>query len=344
MIRLATTSPVQRRDHPEAASLYPRYQAVGDELQAMVTAHPDQCERVSLGKSYEGRDIWALRVTDNVHADSSSKPAVVFTGGTHAREWATVTVPLSLAHNLVDGYGHDAASTDRLKKSEVWIVPCVNPDGYEYSLTQDPMWRKNRDPIPPQQLKEFPGGRAGVGVDLNRNYASGSVADYRSADDRPDNVSDDQGASDDPQDESYRGLGPASEPETQALTRLGARPNVKGWIDHHSYSQDVLYPENVQGNAAKPYQQVGALMEKAIQQAGGPDYQVIPTSDLYPTTGDSLVMMDEKGVPAMGFEIGDTFHPDQDERDLLNKAIPAADLVYLDWVLANQNPHAPAAA
>ena len=79
----------------------------------------------------------------------------------------TVEAPLKLAQDLLSGVDQDPAKKQRLKDAEIWIVPCVNPDGYEYTRNGDGMWRKNRRPLEVDQLGHK---TRETGVDLNRNY------------------------------------------------------------------------------------------------------------------------------------------------------------------------------
>ena len=90
-----------------------------------------------------------------------------------------------------------------LKTRELWFVPVVNPDGYDYTFTSKAtrLWRKN--------LRDVNGDGAittGDGVDTNRNWPEKWSYDH-------------EGASDDPTTETYRGSGPASEPEVSAHAR-----------------------------------------------------------------------------------------------------------------------------
>ena len=104
---------------------------------------------------------------------------------------------------LLDDYGHDPEATFLVDQRELFFVPCVNPDGYEYNRTTNPggggLWRKNR--------RANVGGS--YGVDLNRNYATGWSAPNG-------------GSSPTPTSDTYRGTAPFSEPETAALEAFAA--------------------------------------------------------------------------------------------------------------------------
>ncbi|MCA9793845.1 MAG: hypothetical protein KC910_18675, partial [Candidatus Eremiobacteraeota bacterium] len=235
------------KEVPENALNYHTYDEVAAELARLAETHPDIAQRVSLGTSHEGREIWALKISSGAASDDTrQKPGVVITGCHHAREWMSMEAPLFVAQQLVEGYASDPAMKDRVDKAEIWVVPLVNPDGYEYSRTQDNWWRKNRRPVS-NTFCDNQHPQSGMGVDLNRNYADDVPAHewvYRPPGDTPCSTRDDFGrTSDDPDNDTYRGPFGASERETQAMLNLElGRGNIKGILDHHGYGQMILYP------------------------------------------------------------------------------------------------------
>ena len=122
-------------------------------LQDIADAYPQITALVSLGLTVEGRDIWALKITDQPDIDEPEEERILFTGLTHAREWATHEMMLYMVQYLTSGYDTDPEVRHIVDNAVVWLVPAVNPDGYRYSWFVDRMWRKNR-------------GEGGVGVDL----------------------------------------------------------------------------------------------------------------------------------------------------------------------------------
>ena len=169
-----------------------------------------------IGSTHEGRDIWAVKISDNP-SDAEEEPGSLFLGCHHAREWISVEVPLYIAQYLADNYQTDAEIKHLVDNCEIWIVPVVNPDGYEYSRTVDRMWRKNRRD----------NGDGTFGVDLNRNYS------YRWG--GPD-------ASPNTSQENYRGLSAFSEPETQAVRDLVLAYDFQVLMSYHNYGQQICYP------------------------------------------------------------------------------------------------------
>jgi murein tripeptide amidase MpaA len=113
-----------------------------------------------IGNTHEGRDIWAVRISDNPSEDEE-EPGAIFLGCHHAREWISVEVPLHIAQYLANNYNNDEEVKRLIDNCQIWIVPVVNPDGYEYSRKSDRMWRKNRRD----------NGDGTFGVDLNRNVS-----------------------------------------------------------------------------------------------------------------------------------------------------------------------------
>jgi chitodextrinase len=168
----------------------------------------------NIGTSVEGRDIWAVRISDNPALDED-EPSVLFVGCHHAREWISVEVPLYLGKYLTDHYATDPEITSLVDNQQIWIVPVLNPDGYEYSRSTNRSWRKNR---------RYNGGGK-YGVDLNRNYG------YM--------WGDDAGSSGDRGSGTYRGPEAFSEPETRALRDLCLAHDFRSMITYHSYGSEV---------------------------------------------------------------------------------------------------------
>jgi len=270
---------------------YPSYQEVTQQLHELVARHPGRAHLESLGKSHEGREIWSVRMGNaEAHQDA------VVTGLTHGREWPSLAIPLALAQDMLEG------NDPLLERCQVHIVPLVNPDGYEYSRTTDPLWRKNRNPENP--------------VDLNRNYFDPAFPElYRPAGDTPQSTRDDVGATDNPAYRQYRGAAGASEPEVQALQKLTVHnPDVVAVLEHHCCGELLLYPGN--GDAAV-YQALGAKMKEDL----GESYVVDNTSRLYPVSGTPNDLQQAHGKLGLTMESCLSFQPPAAE---LEKTLPKA--------------------
>lgn len=184
-------------------------------VDSLVAANPSKVSVDTVGKSYEGRPILAVKVGPK--GDAASRPNVLFVATHHAREWAATEVALRLIRQLVTAT--DARTDSLVNNRDIWIVPVVNPDGYQYTFTTDRLWRKNRRPMS--------GGN--VGVDLNRNHATNWGLD---------NI----GSSPDPAAETYRGPSAASEPEVAALQAFHALHPPVISISYHTYAGLLLFP------------------------------------------------------------------------------------------------------
>jgi carboxypeptidase T len=282
-----------------ASDHYHSYEAAQNEFKALAAAHPDLAAYVTLGKSYEGRDIFALKITRDAAADDANKPDVLITGCHHAREWISVESPIYFANQLINNYATDSFTRQAVDRLQIWIVPIVNPDGLAFTQSVPAgvndgtrMWRKNRRPITLDSCAST------VGVDLNRNYdyewrlrGDRPCADYCSPDKGC--TRDDAGASDDPANiEIYRGPQAASEPEVKAMQSLIGDPNrhFRAELDYHNYNQLILYPWGFQHDAAPDaalQAQLAQQMSSEIKKVSGRLYQPERSIDLYQVTGSS---------------------------------------------------------
>ena len=253
---------------PPADSNYHDYAETAAELQAVANANPTRVQRFSLGTSYQGRTIWAVKVSDNVTVDEN-EPEVLFTANQHAREHLTVEMALYILNRLVS----DAEFAQYVNSREIWIVPMVNPDGVEYDIATGSyrMWRKNRQPN---------AGSSAVGTDLNRNWSFqwGCCG----------------GSSGSTSSETYRGPSAFSAPETQVVRNfvnsrvVGGVQQIKAHIDWHTYSQLVLWPygyttTNTTPNLNADAQQAFATLGQQMAATNG--YTPEQASDLYIADG-----------------------------------------------------------
>jgi hypothetical protein len=172
----------------------------------------------SIGASVEGRPILAAKV--GPADDSPGRPNAIFLATYHAREWAATEMALRLMKHLARPPGTDRRVDSLVANRDIWIVPVVNPDGYEHTFTTNRLWRKNRRP----------GATAGTfGVDLNRNHSEHWAFD-------------DVGSSPSQTSETYRGTAAASEPETQAIEGFHALHPPVVSVSYHTFTGLVLYP------------------------------------------------------------------------------------------------------
>ncbi len=190
------------------------------DLKAFAAAYPEIAQVESVGKSLEGRDIFAIKITSNVKQTDPSKPRIFFNGMHHAREVMSTEVPLDTINTLLTQYGKDSKVTHWVDSNEIWILPMFNVDGNHRVWTKDTMWRKNT--------------RGGYGVDINRNY--------------PYAWNTCNGSSGSKTAQDYRGPSAASEPETQVMMNLVKNIRPVFSISYHSYSEIVIYPFGCKGS------------------------------------------------------------------------------------------------
>ncbi len=199
------------------------YDEVVAELDSMHQSHPQiTSAKQSIGKSIENRDLWMIKISDHADQDED-EPEVLYTALHHAREPAGMMALMYFMDYLLDRYGSDPEVTYLVDHRQMFFVPVVNPDGYVYNQQQEPngggQWRKNRRN----------NGNGWYGVDLNRNY--GYQWGY-----------DDYGSSPYPFSDTYRGTGPFSEPETQAIRDFVQSRHLALAINYHTYSDLLIYP------------------------------------------------------------------------------------------------------
>ncbi|GGS78728.1 M14 family metallopeptidase [Streptomyces cinerochromogenes] len=259
-------------DFPSADAKYHNYAEMNAEIDQRLAAYPGIMSKRVIGKSYQGRDIVAIKVSDNVGTDED-EPEVLFTAHQHAREHLTVEMALYLLRELGAGYGSDPRITNIVNSRELWIVPDLNPDGGEYDIASGSYrsWRKNRQPN---------SGSSYVGTDLNRNwnYKWGCCG----------------GSSGSASSETYRGSAAESAPEVKVVSDfvrsrvVGGKQQIKAGIDFHTYSELVLWPFGwTYNDTATGMTADDAAAFKAVGQkmAASNGYTAEQSSDLYITDG-----------------------------------------------------------
>lgn len=247
-------------------------------LHEIANTYPSITQLYSIGKSYEDRDIWCLEITDNPGVDEG-EPGVFFMGLHHAREWPSLEICLHIADRLTSSYGTDANITDMVDNRRIWVVPCVNPDGYYFCHDQGNDWRKNRHFFP-----EF----GTYGVDLNRNYAGSCNGDAWGAWGSLGPAS----LSHNPEFSVYCGPSALSELETQAIRNMFLENDICATITWHTHGELVMWPWGYSKSEYAPDNSYMAEIGRGIaseitRQGGAGTYLPKKASGLYPTTGDT---------------------------------------------------------
>ena len=249
-----------------------------EEFERTARQHPLLTKLISIGKTTNGQDIVAIKISTGARLlRDGAKPGALYIGAQHAREWITPEMNRRLMHYLLDNYWRSSKVRKLVNERELWIVPVANPDGYDFTFQAGQrLWRKNlRDnngdgPITP-----------GDGVDLNRNF------DYRWG-------YDNEGSSPDPTDETYRGPGANSEPETKALDVFIKRIDPEFFVNYHSAAELLLYGIGWQVATPSPDDVIGEAMTGDDAHPAVPGYDPDISAELYTTNGDTDTYMTEK--------------------------------------------------
>ena len=127
---------------------YP-YEALTRHIQSFAERRPELVTVESIGKSYEGRDIWCATVTNKATGPHDEKPAFWVDGNIHATEVSASSACLYLLNKLVSEYGSNPDITRCLDTRTLYVVPRVNPDGAEAYFADKPKFlRSSTRPYP----------------------------------------------------------------------------------------------------------------------------------------------------------------------------------------------------
>ena len=270
-------------------------------------------------RTWEKRTCRALKIGRG----RGGRPAIYLLGGVHAREWGSSDILINFARLLTQAYQSNSsvtigtnrfsAATIRkiVEEKEVYVLPQINPDGRFHSMNKAPMWRKNRRPAPAGHSQT-----RCVGVDINRNFDF--MWDYPRFFSAEAPIANSKNPCD---SDVYIGPRVMSEPETRnAAWMFDQYPNIRHFIDVHSYSESILYswgddrnqtarPQMNFRNPAfdgkrgivedrayaeyiRPLDKAQAIklanhMRSAIKRVRNHTYKVQQAIELYPTAGTS---------------------------------------------------------
>ncbi|GAB3121676.1 M14 family metallopeptidase [Streptomyces calidiresistens] len=272
-------------------SQYTSYAQMTATVNSLVSRYPNLMHRQVIGRSHQGRDIIAVRMSNNARVDQN-RPEVLFSHNMHAREHLTTEMALYLMNEFATGYGQDSRITTMMNTREIWIIPSLNPDGKVWDQDSGSFrnWRKNRQPN---------SGSTAIGTDINRNFAYrwGCCG----------------GSSTNPASDTYRGPSAESAPETRVLTNfvrsrvIGGRQQITAHIDFHTYSELILWPFGYTYNDTAPglnQDQLNVFATVGRQMAASNGYRPQQSSDLYITDGSiSDWMWGDQGIWSYTFEM-----------------------------------------
>ena len=312
------------------------YHATDDTYELIKTIaanHSDIVKLMTIGTTYEHRQLLVAKVSDNPGSDEAGEPKYLLMGGTHAREWTTYHSAAYFLNYITGHYrGSDSATPPSVRPGEfdndsfvswlvdnreIYILVMVNPDGIEYSHTTDANWRKNREP------NYGVIGRACVGTDINRNF------DWH--------WGELQGDSHNPCSETYAGPSDArtdgisslfpwrpgdsypggfSTAEARGIRDLMSEVHFSTALSLHSYSGLVLYPW---GYTSAPAPDATDFIAMADLMANWTGYTPEQGYSLYKTAG----VWDDwaygvAGAYSFTIEMGSEFQPPEPE--ILNQS------------------------
>uniref|UniRef100_A0A914WMJ0 Peptidase M14 carboxypeptidase A domain-containing protein n=1 Tax=Plectus sambesii TaxID=2011161 RepID=A0A914WMJ0_9BILA len=262
-------------------TMYSEYARMARWMWTMQRRYPHLAKLLHLGTTHQERSIQGMKIGSPVNA--TNKRIVYIDGGMHAREWPSMHLALYFINELLTKYGKDPQITNYLDKLNFYIIPCVNPDGYEFSRSSEVrltrMWRKNMAP------KNCNGSAYGTvrcceGVDLNRNFDFHWGGRWGERN---------------PCSDVFQGSSPFSEPESRAIRDLLLSPDVKGKVDAfvtlhthgqlfiHSYNHKrKTYPDDIED-----LKRVGQQAIDAMESLQGTKYQLGSAIDLLGKFGPS---------------------------------------------------------
>ena len=254
---------------------------------------------VDTGKTANDSSIWYVRITDLPQSNEPAEPKALFTAVHHAREPVGMHQLIFFMWYLLENYAGNDEIKNMLNNSDLYFVPCLNPDGYIFNQQEYPdgggMWRKNR----------FKNADFSYGVDLNRNYG------YRWG-------VDDFGSSPEPSSDVYRGASPFSEPETRGIKKFCEQHQFRLALNYHTFANILLHPWGYNGETACPdsavFRTLGAELTKENNFRVGNCLELLN----YNSNGSSDDYMyaafpEKPPVLAMTPEVGNQFWPSQNE-------------------------------
>ncbi|KAJ8714128.1 hypothetical protein PYW08_007748 [Mythimna loreyi] len=258
---------------------YYRHDEINDYLDDLAAKNPDLVTTINAGLSYEGRQIKYVRIS-TTRFEVTRKPVIVIDAMIHAREWVTTPVALYVIDQLVN----EAKNSALVDEIDWIIIPLINPDGYEYSIEEDRLWRKTRS-------KAHEGADECPGVDGNRNF---------------DHYFGTREDSTDPCSLIYEGPYAFSEPETRIVQSavLSNLDRTALYISLHSFGNMFLYSWGNNGTLPSN----GLILHLAgVQMAQAIDELALDKADryivgnaanvLYYTTGTSRDWTRAVGIP-----------------------------------------------
>ena len=218
-------------------------------FQGLEKRHPDLIQTENIGRTWERRKILLVTIAVDVRR-AEEQPAMLYTGSIHAREWIGIELAAAYARYVVENIELDDGLSAMLRRATLYMVPCLNPDGFELTRSHYSHWRKNR-------RKNQDGSR---GVDLNRNFPIGFKTNNHTT------------------DNTWAGPAPFSEPETQAMRNFVEKhPNIAVALDYHSHGNVFFPAHNFRHEDSPDTTDINVLcanMAEEIRKVSGREYGI----------------------------------------------------------------------
>lgn len=259
---------------------YSSYQECIDFFSEAQQKYPSIFRTEFIGTTWEDREILLVTLGANI-TKADEKPALFYTGTVHAREWIGIELAIAFATYVIEHINYNQQLCALLENATFYIVPCANPDGFEFSRNHFSFWRKNR-----RQNAD-----GSFGVDLNRNFNVG----YKANNNTNSNV--------------YPGPKPFSEPETEAIRQfIESHENITIALDYHSQG-NVFFPahnfKHEDAIDATDLNVLSANMAEAIRKVSGREYGIHmgkPPASLISGSGREFYY--SKGIKSLVVEVG----------------------------------------
>ncbi|CAL8294745.1 unnamed protein product [Lota lota] len=265
---------------------YNNWDKVQSWISTISTSNPALISKQAIGSTFEGRPMTLLKLGKK---SSSTKPAIFMDCGIHAREWISPAFCQWFVNEALSTYGSDSQMTSLLDQMDVYVLPVLNIDGYDYTHKSNRMWRKTRSRT---------SGTSCIGTDPNRNWNAGWCI---------------TGASRNPCSETFCGSKVESEVEVKNVADFLRRNkrDIKAYLTIHSYSQLLLFPYSYTFNLAAHHSELLKVAEgasSALSSLYGTRYTSGPgAATIYPAAGGSDDWAYDLGVKySFTFELRDT--------------------------------------
>ena len=283
---------------------YAEMLSIIDEMQAKYPNLISAKDTVIDIRTHEGNPIYWVKVSNTPNIDNDN-PEVLYTALHHAREANSLSQMIFYLWYILENYESDAEIKYLVDNTEMYFMPCVNPDGYLWNQSTDPdgggLWRKNRYADENGDVK---------GVDLNRNYGFEWGVD-------------DQGSSPNANSDTYRGPSAFSEPETKAVRDFANQHQFQIALNYHTFGNLLIHPWGFSDSATEEdatFKALGNIMIEENNFTLGTGTETVG----YVVNGDSDDWMyGDAGIYAMTPEVGPQnfgFWPPANAIDQLNKS------------------------